>query len=88
MFVRAIGDVSLQPYITCEPEITEKLIDADDEYLVLATDGIWDVLRNDEVAKLVLKHAKNFVDISKELCGEAILMGSADNVTALVIDLK
>ncbi len=80
--------MSLQPYITCEPEITEKQIDADDEYLVLATDGIWDVLRNDEVAKLVLKHAKNFADVSKELCSEAILMGSADNVTALVIDLK
>lgn len=78
----------MQPYITCEPEITEKQIDAEDEYLVLATDGLWDVLRNDEVAKLVLKHSKNFVNIGKLLCSEAIMMGSADNVTALVIDLK
>eukprot|EP01036_Dinobryon_divergens_P022153 gene22153-30389_t len=31
---RAIGDVTLQPYITCEPEIIETNIEPDDEYLV------------------------------------------------------
>jgi hypothetical protein len=38
---RAIGDVSLQPYVTCHPEILEKEIGPEDEYLVLASDGLW-----------------------------------------------
>lgn len=36
---RAIGDVALQPYVTCEPEVIEKNISSEDEYLVLASDG-------------------------------------------------
>lgn len=38
---RAIGDVALKPYVTCEPELTEKEIGREDEYLVLASDGLW-----------------------------------------------
>jgi protein phosphatase 1L len=38
---RAIGDVNLQPYVTCEPEILQKEIGPEDEYLVIASDGIF-----------------------------------------------
>ena len=86
---RAIGDVGLQPYITCEPEITEKALDTEDEFLVIATDGVWDVLENEDVAKLVLSNGtKDFVNVAKKLCIEATIMGSSDNVTAMVVDLK
>jgi len=85
---RSIGDVTLQPYITCEPEIIEKQLEPDDEYLVLASDGVYDTMENEDVAKLVLRNAKDFLNVSKRLCTEAIIMGSTDNVTALVIDLK
>ena len=88
---RAIGDVNLQPYVTCEPEIMEReLLDDEDCYLVLASDGIWDVLSNNEVS-IVVKQAvksKPFVDVAKELCAQAIMLGSTDNVTASIIDLR
>ena len=88
-FIRAIGDVALQPYVTCAPEIQEKEISKEDEYLVLATDGIWDVLRNEDVAKfIVAAAAKDFIRCAEQLCSEALIMGSTDNVTALVIDLR
>lgn len=80
--------MTLQPYITCEPEIVEKQIEADDEYLVLASDGVFDVIENDDVAKIVLRNSRDFLNVAKRLCTEAIIMGSTDNVTALVIDLK
>lgn len=86
---RAIGDVSLQPYVTCEPEILEKNISPEDEYLVLASDGLWDAMRNEEVARRILVSASNdFKNISKILCTEALIAGSTDNVTVLVIDLR
>lgn len=80
--------MTLQPYITCEPEIVEKQIEADDEYLVLASDGVFDVIENEDVAKIVLRNGRDFLNVAKRLCTEAIIMGSTDNVTALVIDLK
>lgn len=52
---RAIGDASLKPFVTCAPEITSRKIDDDDCYLVLATDGLWDVMSNEEVASFVVK---------------------------------
>ena len=84
---REIGDVSLQPLISCEPEIIEKELNNDDEYLVLASDGVWDVLSNEQVAKLLYK-CQDFTNSARDLCSEALLSGSTDNVTALVIDLK
>ena len=87
---RAIGDVTLQPYVTCEPEIQEKeLLDGEDAYLVLASDGIWDVMTNEDAAKVVEQAIKSkpFVDAAKELCAQALMLGSMDNVTASIIDL-
>jgi serine/threonine protein phosphatase PrpC len=88
LHIRAIGDVELQPYITAEPEVVTKRIAPDDEYIVIASDGLWDVMENEDVAKYVFKHSQDFLSIGKKLCQEAIHLGSADNVTALVIDLK
>lgn len=87
---RAIGDVSLQPFVTCEPEIQIKDLQNEDSYLILASDGIWDVMTNSEavdVVKLAIK-SKPYVDVAKELCAQAIALGSTDNVTASVIDLR
>lgn len=85
---RAIGDVELQPYVTSQPEIIEKPHAEEDEYLVIASDGLWDVMNNNAVAKFVLNNSEDFLLIGKKLCQEAMILGSTDNVTALVIDLK
>ncbi len=87
---RAIGDVELQPYITSQPEIMSKPIDAQDEYIVIASDGLWDVMENEEVAKFITEQANsaNFLTLAKTLVTEAIRRGTMDNVTALVIDIK
>ncbi|CAM8958524.1 unnamed protein product [Rhodiola kirilowii] len=43
---RAIGDNYLKPYVTSEPEITITTRTAEDECLILASDGLWDVVSN------------------------------------------
>ena len=84
---RAIGDVPLQPFVTCEPEIIEREIGSEDAYLVLGSDGIWDVLQNEQVARIVSEHS-DFSSVARMVCDEALAMGSTDNVTALVVDLR
>lgn len=86
---RAIGDINLHPYIIADPEILEKPLNIQDALVVIASDGVWDTMSNDDVAEIVLDAYRNkpFVDVAKELCTHAYLMGSQDNITAQIIDL-
>jgi serine/threonine protein phosphatase PrpC len=44
---RAIGDYYLQPPITSEPEIFNPVVlqPGKDEFVIMACDGLWDVIR-------------------------------------------
>lgn len=44
---RAIGDNYLKPYVTCQPEVIVIDRTPEDECLILASDGLWDVVSND-----------------------------------------
>ncbi|XP_048372097.1 pyruvate dehydrogenase [acetyl-transferring]-phosphatase 2, mitochondrial [Sphaerodactylus townsendi] len=44
------------PYLTAEPEVTYHKIRRQDKFLVIASDGLWDMLGNEEVVKLVAEH--------------------------------
>ncbi|CAI6005780.1 unnamed protein product [Closterium sp. NIES-65] len=44
---RAIGDRYLKPYVIPEPEVTITQRHPDDELVVLASDGLWDVISNE-----------------------------------------
>ncbi|KAL1543622.1 putative protein phosphatase 2C 65 [Salvia divinorum] len=51
---RAFGDFCLKDYgLISTPEITYRRLSDRDEFVVLATDGIWDVLSNSDVIKIV-----------------------------------
>ncbi|XP_059660801.1 probable protein phosphatase 2C 24 [Cornus florida] len=51
---RAIGDNYLKPYVSCEPEVV--IIDrtAEDDCLILASDGLWDVVSNNTACGVAL----------------------------------
>uniref|UniRef100_A0A0E0JQY5 protein-serine/threonine phosphatase n=1 Tax=Oryza punctata TaxID=4537 RepID=A0A0E0JQY5_ORYPU len=50
---RAIGDGYLKPYVTSEPEVTVTERIDDDECLILASDGLWDVVTNEMACEVV-----------------------------------
>ncbi|OEL29484.1 putative protein phosphatase 2C 53 [Dichanthelium oligosanthes] len=61
---RSIGDRYLKPYIIPVPEVTIVARAKDDECLILASDGLWDVMSNEEVCdaarkRILLWHKKN-----------------------------
>lgn len=52
------GDSYLKPYVISEPEVTVIDRTAEDECLILASDGLWDVVSNDTacgVARMCLR---------------------------------
>lgn len=51
---RAFGDFVLKDYgIIAVPDVSHRRLTPEDQFIVLATDGVWDVLSNDEVASIV-----------------------------------
>ncbi|XP_043807782.1 protein phosphatase 2C 53 isoform X2 [Manihot esculenta] len=61
---RSIGDKYLKPWIIPEPEVTFIPRAKEDECLILASDGLWDVMSNEEACDLARRrilvwHKKN-----------------------------
>ncbi|PNY06842.1 protein phosphatase 2C 37-like [Trifolium pratense] len=50
---RAIGDNYLKPYVISEPEVTVTERSDEDDCLILASDGLWDVVENDTACRVV-----------------------------------
>ncbi|PKU66529.1 protein kinase and PP2C-like domain-containing protein isoform X1 [Dendrobium catenatum] len=85
---RSIGDDDLKPAVTAVPEIIETFLSAIDEFLVMASDGLWDVMSNEEVISIIRDTVKEATMCSKRLVTEAIERGSMDNITAIVVFLQ
>ncbi|XP_045804531.1 protein kinase and PP2C-like domain-containing protein [Trifolium pratense] len=85
---RSIGDDDLKPAVTAEPEITENTLCAEDEFLVMASDGLWDVMSSLDVINIIKDTVKEAGMCSKRLATEAGERGSKDNITVIVVFLR
>lgn len=83
---RALGDHCMKDWIINEPHIYGKELDTNDEYLVIACDGLWDVVKDEEVYELI-KEEPTCTAKSKILLTEALKRGSTDNLSVLVVQL-
>ena len=55
-FTRSIGDsVAESIGVTAEPELLRKELTEEDQFVVLASDGVWEFLTNQSVADMILK---------------------------------
>ncbi|KAL0241216.1 hypothetical protein GEMRC1_006451 [Eukaryota sp. GEM-RC1] len=81
---RALGDVFLQPFVSCKPYISVTEITRNDGFLILACDGLWDVCSDDEAVKLISSE----VDVDHaavRLRDFAYKNGSTDNISVVVV---
>lgn len=62
--------------VIAEPEVSHVAVQSGDAFLVLATDGLWDVLSNEAVIKLVKDTVKEPTMCAQRLITEAITQGS------------
>jgi protein phosphatase 1L len=85
---RAIGDRMLKQFVTARPEVRLWTVNsAQDAFLVLATDGLWDVVTHAEAAQACLD-ADSAAAASKALVRLSLERDAMDNVTVLVVDLR
>jgi protein phosphatase 1L len=103
---RSLGDVKLAPYLSRTPHVFAvtkeeafkqcgKVQSAEEEvlpcFIILASDGLWDVMSNQEAVDLawqVMKGSKGgtaFQEAAEVLTQEAYVRGSSDNIGVCVV---
>ena len=89
---RSIGDKPLKEMgkgqIIAIPEYTQMQLSPDNHFLIMASDGLWDVVDSQEAIDMVknkLSARSNLNAITRDLQNEAIARGSQDNITVCVV---
>jgi len=99
---RSIGDYYLKPYVSAEPEVMVVERTDQDELLILASDGLWDVVSNEvacKIARNVLSGraasmfpdsvaGRTAADAAALLAELAMSRGSKDNISVVVVELQ
>lgn len=80
---RAFGDKQLKDFVIAEPEIQEECIE-EFEFLIIASDGIWSVMSNEEAVNIVGKISDTEAS-ARKLAEGAYSKGSPDNITCIVV---
>ena len=68
MVSRSIGDAPLGTVLTAEPYITSKQIDSQDEFVIIASDGLWDVCKPQEACEFVSDWFQNNNQVTENFC--------------------
>lgn len=88
---RSIGDWSMRPFIVSSPTIKHYSRQSkSNEYIVIASDGLFDVMTNEDVSKVIdaQPHTQSGLSSAlKTLVSESRQRGSTDNITIIYIGL-
>ena len=83
------GDVGYKPFISSDAEVLEIDIDGMEDYMVLACDGLWDVVTEEELPQLVynylLESNNDRQGVAKYLVQYAKENESMDNISVIVV---
>ncbi|KAF7002248.1 hypothetical protein CFC21_030278 [Triticum aestivum] len=84
---RAFGDRNLKSLLKSEPDVKVEDIDHTAELVVLASDGVWKVMNNQEAVDVV-KRYKDPQTAAKQLVAEAVKRDSKDDISCVVVRFK
>lgn len=84
---RSFGDKSLKRHLSSEPDVKVAKIDDDVELVILASDGLWTVMSNQEAVDAI-KNTKDAEAAAKQLTEEALLRKSRDDISCIVVKFQ
>ena len=96
---RSLGDTIVhRSGVSAEPETLEHIVDEYDEFMIIATDGVWDVIDNNQAVQMVQNFSSksskwNPIDASNTICKFARsrwekLSPMVDDITCIVVKLQ
>ena len=88
MLTRSIGDREMKNYgVSSIPSININQINNDDLFFVIASDGVWDVINEDDLITF-FNEKKSCKEISDDIIKMSIENGSSDNVSCIVVKVQ
>ena len=88
ILTRSLGDKEMKQYgVIAKPYCFSSLINENDLYVIIGSDGVWDALPNETLFELS-KEKMSTDDFAKKIVMLSIDRGSTDNITCLVIKLN
>lgn len=94
---RSIGDYKYKEYMTSIPYISILEKKENYKFAIIASDGLWDVINDNEAIEIVNEELNNnnnnnnynkYENAARLLATEALVRGSNDNISVLVINLN
>jgi len=86
---RSLGDLNHEKVCVAEPEVTEFNLIEQDEFVIIASDGLWDVMLSQEAVDFVHECLRSQelprACIADALAKEALRLKSRDNVTVVIV---
>ena len=98
---RALGDRALKPVVSCLPFTTTTHLSSRDRFVLLASDGLWDVVDDAQAVQIAAELADGWPlspaeqmakdraalpkAVAERLVQRALTLGSTDNVTVQVV---
>ncbi|CAK7327769.1 unnamed protein product [Dovyalis caffra] len=84
---RAFGDKSLKEHLSSEPHVEMEMIGDDTDCIILASDGLWKVMSNQEAVDAI-KDIKDARSAAKRLTEEALNRRSSDDISCIVVKFQ
>jgi protein phosphatase PTC1 len=84
---RSLGDNYMKEYVTGAPYTTETDVDTNDEFVIIACDGLWDVC-DDQTAVDLVREEPDPQSAAQRLVDYALQHLSADNLSCMVVRLN
>lgn len=88
---RSLGDSYMKELVIGNPFTTATEITKEDEFIIIACDGVWDVISDSKACSFVSnffeKEANDPQLAAKKLCQLAIENSTTDNVTVMIVKL-
>ncbi|KAG0613543.1 hypothetical protein M758_6G110800 [Ceratodon purpureus] len=76
-------------WLTALPDTASMLLEEEVEFIILASDGLWDWLKSADAVAFVRKRLQKHGDVqrvSEEIAQEALNRGGQDNVSVIIVD--
>jgi len=88
IITRSLGDHLMKEFIIGDPFLNYQKLNEKDTWLIVACDGLWDVVEDQQAVDFVLENKHlNPVEVSKKLLIKALQDGTTDNLSIVVVKL-
>lgn len=84
---RAFGDKSLKSHLRSDPDVKHADISFDTDLLILASDGLWKVMENQEAVDIARKY-RDPQRAARQLTAEALIRESKDDISCVVVRFR